>query len=144
MSKTKIVVLHLKEVIYTTIFVGLGILLIILLVVMFGAKDNDGASGDDTTVYKPGVYTSQMTLKNAILNLEVVVDVDHVKSVRFVNLDDSVTTMYPLVESSLKAIESQLLANVKIDDVEIPEDSKYTSLLIVETLEKALKKAVPD
>lgn len=111
---------------------------------MFGAKGNDGASGDGSTVYKPGVYTSQMTLKNAILNLEVVVDVDHVKSVRFVNLDDSVTTLYPLVESSLKAIESQLLANVKIDDVEIPEDSKYTSLLIVETLEKALKKAVPD
>lgn len=34
-SKTKIVVLHLKELIYTGIFVGLGILFIILLVIMF-------------------------------------------------------------------------------------------------------------
>ncbi len=35
MSKTKIVVLQMKELVYTGIFVGLGILLIILLIVMF-------------------------------------------------------------------------------------------------------------
>ena len=34
-SKTKIVVLHMKEIIYTLIFAALGILLIILLVIMF-------------------------------------------------------------------------------------------------------------
>ena len=34
-SKTKIIVLHMKEIIYTGIFLALGILLIILLVVMF-------------------------------------------------------------------------------------------------------------
>ena len=35
-SKTRIVVLHMKEVIYTTIFIILGIVLIFLLVYMFG------------------------------------------------------------------------------------------------------------
>lgn len=34
-SKTKIVVLHMKEVIYTVVFVVLGILLILLLTFMF-------------------------------------------------------------------------------------------------------------
>ena len=34
-SKTKIVVLHMKELIYTGIFVLLGILFIVLLVMMF-------------------------------------------------------------------------------------------------------------
>ena len=34
-SKTKIVVLHLKELIYTGIFAVLGILFIILLIIMF-------------------------------------------------------------------------------------------------------------
>ena len=34
-SKTKIVVLHLKELIYTGIFVILGILFVILLFIMF-------------------------------------------------------------------------------------------------------------
>ena len=35
-SKTKIIVLHMKEIIYTGIFIALGILLIFLLAVMFG------------------------------------------------------------------------------------------------------------
>ena len=35
-SKTKIVVLHMKEVIYTAIFLVLAILMIALLVMMFG------------------------------------------------------------------------------------------------------------
>ena len=34
-SKTKIVVLHMKEVIYTVVFIVLGILLILLLTFMF-------------------------------------------------------------------------------------------------------------
>ena len=34
-SKTKIVVLHVKELIYTGIFVVLGILFLVLLIVMF-------------------------------------------------------------------------------------------------------------
>ena len=35
-SRTKIVVLRMKEIIYTAIFIGLGILLITLLFIMFG------------------------------------------------------------------------------------------------------------
>ena len=34
-TKTKIVVLHMKEMIYTLVFAGLGILLILLLIFMF-------------------------------------------------------------------------------------------------------------
>lgn len=37
-SKTKIVVLHMKEIIYTAVFVALGIILIILLTFMFFPK----------------------------------------------------------------------------------------------------------
>ena len=40
-SKTKIVVLHMKEIIYTAVFVILGILLIILLAFMFSPKQKN-------------------------------------------------------------------------------------------------------
>ena len=43
-AKTKIVVLHMKELIYTGIFVALGILLIILLLIMF-LPHNETAAG---------------------------------------------------------------------------------------------------
>ena len=46
MAKTKIVVIQMKELIYTAIFAGLGILLIVLLIIMFvpsgGKKEKTG------------------------------------------------------------------------------------------------------
>ena len=47
-SKTKIVVLHLKELIYTGIFALLGILFIILLIIMFVPKDKKENSAVET------------------------------------------------------------------------------------------------
>ena len=38
-SKTKIIVLHMKEIVYTAIFAVLGILLILLLILMFHPKE---------------------------------------------------------------------------------------------------------
>lgn len=141
MSKTKIVVLHMKEIIYTAIFVGLGILLILLLVFMFLPKNTDSTSDNDAPIYKPGVYTSQMTLNNATLNLEVVVDEDHINSVKFVNLDEDVSTMYPLVKPALEEIAEQLYSDVPVDDIVIGDDSKYTSIKILDTIKDTLKKA---
>ncbi len=61
-SKTKIVVLHMKEVIYTVVFVVLGILLILLLTFMFLPNDEKHTSKKQE--YMPGVYTSTVTLNN--------------------------------------------------------------------------------
>ena len=113
MSKTKIIVLQMKELVYTGIFVGLGILLIVLLFVMFYPKKekSSDATADVTAEaasYVPGIYNSELKLGENTLNLEVVVDEDQIKSVSFVNLDDSVTTMYPLVKPSLEGIEKEL------------------------------------
>lgn len=43
-SKTKIIVLHMKEIIYTIIFAALGILLILLLILMFHPKEQSAGS----------------------------------------------------------------------------------------------------
>ncbi len=85
MSKTKIVVVHLKEIIYTALFAGLGVLLIILLVFMFLKKGDDSTATMASNLYIPGVWTSTVVLNDTSLNLEVVVDKDHINSVRIVN-----------------------------------------------------------
>lgn len=138
MAKTKIVVLQMKEIIYTAIFVGLGILLVILLIFMFVP---DKEKSGETTKYKPGVYTTSLTLSDATLNLEIVVDASSVKSVRLVNLDESVATMYPLVEPTVDDIETQLVNGTAIDDIPIPESSKYTQTLITDAIRTTLTKA---
>ena len=43
-SKTKIIVLHMKEIIYTIIFAALGILLILLLILMFHPNEQSAES----------------------------------------------------------------------------------------------------
>nr|WP_123610746.1 hypothetical protein [Mobilisporobacter senegalensis] len=142
MSKTRIVIIQLKEIIYTAIFVGLGILLILLLVFMFAPDKDDSASLDAEKQYTAGVYTSMVTLNDTALNVEVVVDEDNINSLRIVNIDESITTMYPLLEPSLEKIAKQLYSGVDINDIELSEDSKYTQTLLLDAVKATLNKAV--
>lgn len=144
MAKTKIIVIQTKELIYTAIFAGLGILLILLLVFMFlPSKSSDENKTEKAgSTYAPGVYTSQVKLGESTLNLELVVDADQIKSVSLVNLDKSVTTMYPLVKPSLETIEKALVAGTSLDDIPLSEKSKYTETLLIEGIRTALDKAL--
>jgi hypothetical protein len=141
LSKTKIVVIHLKEIIYTALFAGLGILLVILLVIMFLNKKDDTTATMTGTQYTPGVYNSTLVLNDTALNLELVLDKDHINSVRIVNIDDTITTMFPLVEPSLNDIAEQLINGVDIDSIVISDDSKYTQTLLLDAIKATLVKA---
>ena len=71
-SKTKIVVLHVKELIYTGIFAVLGILFIILLIIMFLPKDEkketmSTVTQTTTNSYVPGVYTTSLILNDNVV-----------------------------------------------------------------------------
>ena len=59
-SRTKIVVLHMKEIIYTAIFAALAVVLIVLLVIMF-RPDEKTDQADTGNRYTPGIYTSALT-----------------------------------------------------------------------------------
>lgn len=142
MSNTKIVVIKLKQIIYGAIFAILGIILIVLLITLFKSGDHDSSTADDVAKYVPGKYTSVVQLNDTSLNLEVVVDDNHINSVKIVNIDESVTTMYPLVEPSINDISDQLCNDVDIASVEIAEDSKYTQTLLLDAVEQTLAKAL--
>ena len=139
-AKTKIIVLHMKELIYTAIFIALGILLVILFSVMFFPKKDKGIS-ENTQKYTPGIYTSSMTLNDISLEVEVTVDENHINAIRFSNLDDTVATMIPLVQPSLESITEQICETQSLENLSYPKDTPYTSQLIVETIQKALDKA---
>lgn len=141
MSKTKIVVIQRKELIYTGIFVGLGILLICLLIFMFRPASQTDTASQTTASYKPGVYTTELSLNDTLLNIEVVVDENHVNSVSFSNIDESVSAMYPLLEPTLSDIESQLCNNVDISEISTTENNKYTQTLLLDAIEDTLEKA---
>lgn len=138
-SKTKIVVLHMKEIIYTVLFVVLAIVLILLLVFMFGSKDKDGKTTEPK--YMPGVYTSTVTLNNMDLEVEVSVDDSHINSIRFTNLDDTVTTMFPLIQPAIEEIADQVYEDQSLNNIKYSEENPYTSQVIINAIDDALKKA---
>ena len=138
-SKTKIVVLHMKEIIYTTVFVVLGILLVILLAFMFSPKGEKRTS--DHSKYVPGVYTSTINMDNTNLEVEVSVDSSHINAIRFSNLDESVTTMYPLVQPAIESIADQVYETQSLENISYSQESAYTSQVILNAIEDALKKA---
>ena len=111
---------------------------------LFRSGDEDTAAETTTAeaaVYNPGIYNSQMQLGDTTLNLEIVVDESQIKSVSLVNLDESVTTMYPLVKPSLEFLEEELVAGTPIDDITVSEKSKYTQTMLIDGIKNALSKA---
>lgn len=138
-SKTKIVVLHMKEIIYTVLFVVLGILLILLLVFMFSPKDQKTSS--TPSKYQPGVYTSTVTLNNTEFEIEVSVDSSHINSIRCSNLDDTVATMYPLFQPTVEQIAEQVIKSQSVENISYSEENTYTSQVIMDAIEDALSKA---
>lgn len=149
MSKTKIVVVKLKELLLTAALVVLGVTLLLLAVALMASKEpaskeNETPDTSDTEVsalYYPGVYTSSLELNGTTLHLELVCDSNHINSVRLVNLDEAVETMYPLLSPALAELELQLSQDVPLEDLVFTEGSTYTQTLLVEAIEKTLAKA---
>lgn len=139
-SKTKIVVLHTKEVIYTGIFVVLAVVLAVLLFLMFGKNKNANPASADA-IYHAGVYTSPITLNDNTFDVEVKVDENHINSISLVNLSETTTAMYPLVEPALDALSSQIYTSQSTENITYSEENKYTSMLLLEAIDNALEKA---
>lgn len=139
MANTKIVVLHRRELLYTGIFLSLLFVFILLSLILFFPKKQ--ADTKEQAKYVPGVYTSSLNLNDTELNLEVVVDQNHINSVSITNIDESVSAMYPLLEPSLSEIEKQLSNNIPLPEIQVTEDGKYTQTLLLEHIQKALELA---
>lgn len=144
-SKTKIIVLHMKEIIYTAIFLILAAVTITLIFVMFGGKEKQSADADQTAaeaaVYIPGVYTSSVELSDQTFDVQVTVDSNHINAIELVNLSETATVMYPLMEPTLEDMASQIYLTQSTDNITYSDNNKYTSILLLDAINAALDKA---
>lgn len=130
----------MKEVIYTLVFAGLSILLIVLFLYMFRPAKNE-TGGTESATYTAGVYTSSILFKNSAIDVQVVVDANRINSISLVNLDESVATMYPLVEPALDELSEQILKKQSTEGITYSQSNQYTSSMLLEAINDALKKA---
>lgn len=143
-SKTKIVVLRMKEIIYTAIFIGLAIFLILLFFFMFRSEKEAPAPTAESAspaVYAPGLYSASLSLGRQNVNVEVAVSPDRISAVTLVPLSDSVAAMYPLMQPSMDALSAQILENQSLEGLEYPAGSQYTSMALMNAVKAAVAKA---
>ncbi len=142
-AKTKIVVLRMKELIYTALFIGLALFLIILFLFMFrSGKDETSPSTEAVpTAYTPGIYSASILLGNQNANVQVTVDANKITSVSLVPLSESIETMYPLMQPAMEALASQIIQLQSLEGLEYPAGSQYTSAALMNAIKTALSKA---
>lgn len=160
-SKPKIVVLKLREIIYTLMLLFLVVLLVVCLVLMFSGKAKKNGTQSSTSAetsaaqnteaspgasletasYTPGVYTTPVTLGNSTVDVEVTVDSDHINGIRLVNLSETTAAAYPLVSPSLDHIASQILEKQSLEEITCPRENRYTSQLLLSAVSSALEMA---
>ena len=168
-ANTKIVVLRRKELLYTGIFATLGVLFVILLLMLLlPGKDADTSSGtsdspdetaaempdnvadvstgavaDTGNTYIPGIYTTELILGNETVNVEVIVNDHAITSVSLSDPSETLTTMYPLLESTMESLNDQLCEMQDPEQVTYSAETRYTSLVLLEAVKASLEKAKP-
>ena len=135
-SKTKIIVLHMKEVIYTGIFLLLLVIFGVVMLLMFGPGKSETASSDTVSKYTPGIYRTSIRLNNNSFDVEVTVDQDSIRSIHLANLSESTSAMFVL-----DSLASQIYSTQSLENLEYSSDQKYTALMLIHAVDKAVAKA---
>ena len=68
-------------------------------------------------------------------------DADRIKAIELVNLSESTTAMFPLMEPALESLASQIYDSQSLDHIQYSEENKYTSMMLLDAIGAALKKA---
>ena len=79
-AKTRIWVFHMKELIYTGVFVSLGIIFLMLMIFMFASDQKQETAAELLPKYTAGIYTASLTLGGNPVEIAVTVDEDYISS----------------------------------------------------------------
>ena len=71
-------------------------------------------------------------------------DSSRINAIRFSNLDETVTTMFPLIQPAIEDIADQIYETQSLDDITFSDDAPYTSQIILDAIKEAVEKAAVD
>ena len=115
-----------------------------------GAVDNDGAVLDSVSgpvgtnnTYIPGIYTTELILGSETVNVEVIVNDHAITSLSLADPDETLTTMYPLLEPTMDSLSEQICETQDLSQVTYSAETRYTSLVLLEAVKASLEKAKP-
>ena len=110
-----------------------------------GAVADTNASGPVGTAntYIPGIYTTELILGSETANVEVIVNDHAITSLSLADPDETLTTMYPLLEPTMDSLSEQICETQDLSQVTYSAETRYTSLVLLEAVKASLEKAKP-
>ena len=102
-----------------------------------------GAVADTANTYIPGIYTTELILGSETVNVEVIVNDHAITSLSLADPDETLTTMYPLLEPTMDSLSEQICETQDLSQVTYSSESRYTSLVLLEAIKASLEKAKP-
>jgi len=141
MGGTKIMVVQMKEVIKSAVFVVAGLILIIMLIYFFIPKGRNSAPGmDDGTaalLYMPGTYSAQIVLNNEPVDVHVTLSEERIEDITIDELADSQELFYPLINPTLDELASEILATQSLEVADSSENV-VTRQVLLDAIAKAV------
>ena len=139
MVKSRFVVLRMKDIIRTGIFIIIGIALLITLI--WAITPNRGASdAGPMGSFVPGTYTSYIILHNRPVTVSVTVSEDEILDIAISELEETVEVFYPLIRPTLANLSHQVIYN-QSTAVEAPLETLHTSRILMDAINMALHQA---
>ena len=93
--------------------------------------------------YIPGIYTTELILGNETVNVEVIVNDHAITSLSLAGTDETLTTMYPLLQPTMDSLSEQICETQDLSQVTYSSETRYTSLVLLEAIKASLEKAKP-
>ena len=144
MRGTKIMALHLGEIIKTLIFVIAGIAIVLLLINLFAPSRGATANDDQDTArvyYIPGAYNVTLELSTGSIEIEVIVSENEILNVGFIYLPEEQQVFYPLFKPTMEILQVSILENQNLA-VAVPEDRMITGQVLLSAIDQALSQAM--
>ena len=139
MGGTKIIVLHMKQIIKSCLFALIGLIIIGILIFFFIPK-NKNEKIKTSAIYIPGTYFSQIILHNKPVNVEVSVNENEIVSIKLDDINDTQEVFYPLFKPAMEMLSREI---IHYQSVNIPTINDYavTGKILISAVDNALQKA---
>jgi len=138
MVKSRFVVLQMKDIVRTGIFVIIG--LVLLIVLIWAIMPRGAASDMGARNFVPGTYTSYIIIHNRPIGVSVTVDESKIVDIVLSEMAESQEVFYPLIRPTM-ALLSQEVIDRQTTNIEGPAEAAITSRILLDAINNALMQA---
>ena len=138
MVKSRFVVLQMKDIVRTGIFIAIG--LILLIVLIWAIMPRSGGSDADARNFIPGTYTSYIIIHNSPISVSVTVDEDSIVDITLSDMAESQEVFYPLFRPTMATLSQQVI-DKQSTNIEAPMEAAMTSRILLDAIDNALLQA---